>query len=216
MSVIAWMMIFAALFEIPTGIYSDMIGRKNTMIASAVTGILSAVSLAVGTAYIFLFSSSLFAGLSRAFQEGNNEAYIYETLHGEGKEHLYHHYLGKLSSVFQFALIFAAIGGSILASKSFTLLIWIAILPKVCMLIISFFLPNRHFIVTSQRIFLLILATHFGRFIATGNSPTWGLRCQYNSLSVNLHTHSVRYSCRHYGRYGLWAYRMRCPISVRA
>lgn len=145
MSVIAWMMIFAALFEIPTGIYSDMIGRKNTMIASAVTGILSAVSLAAGTAYIFLFSSSLFAGLSRAFQEGNNEAYIYETLHGEGKEHLYHHYLGKLSSVFQFALIFAAIGGSILASKSFTLLIWIAILPKVCMLIISFFFTEPSF-----------------------------------------------------------------------
>lgn len=139
MSVISWMMIFSALFEVPTGIFSDRIGRKNTIICGTVSSLLSAVSLALGTSYWHLFSSALFAGLSRAFQSGNTEAFIYETLQESKQEKSYHHFLGKLSSVFQFALILSALSGSIIAARSFRVLLWINVLPRIVMLIISMF-----------------------------------------------------------------------------
>jgi len=139
MSVVSWMMIFSALFEIPTGIFSDRIGRKNTIICGTISSLLSAVSLALGTTYWHLFASALFAGLSRAFQSGNTEAFIYETLQESKQEKEYHHFLGKLSSVFQFALVVSALSGSIIASRSFRILLWINVLPRVAMLVISIF-----------------------------------------------------------------------------
>jgi len=139
MSIFSFMMIFSALFEVPTGIFSDMIGRKKTLTLGATASLLSALSIAVGTHYWFLFSAAVFAGLARAFYSGNNEALIYETLQESGQETSYHHFLGKLSSVFQLALILSAFSGSLIASWSFRSLVWVAVFPKLIMVIISLF-----------------------------------------------------------------------------
>jgi len=69
--------------EIPTGIYSDKIGRKKTLIIAAITNVIGfflwALAGQVGQMWL-LFLGAAFCGLSEAFLSGSNEALMYETV----------------------------------------------------------------------------------------------------------------------------------------
>lgn len=138
MSIFSVTMVSAALFEIPTGIYSDMIGRKKTVILGAAAAVLFSLFYAFGGSYGMLVIGALFEGLSRAFYSGNNEALLHDSLKEEGKLADYHHQLGKTSSMFQAALAISAILGSILVIWSFPLIMWLSVIPQILCLILSF------------------------------------------------------------------------------
>src|SRR4030042_4296112 len=138
MSVFSIYMVSAAIFEVPTGILSDKIGRRKTIILGSIASFLSALFLALGPSYVFLVASAFFVGLARAFYSGNNDAFLYDTLRDANLEKEYHDFLGKTSSLFQVALAVAALAGSILANFSFSILLWLSVLPRFVMVIISF------------------------------------------------------------------------------
>ncbi len=127
-----------AVFEIPTGILSDRVGRKNTVILGAISAIFYSVFYAVGTSFWILIVGALFEGLSRAFYSGNNDALLHDSLIESGKVEEYHAFLGKLSSLFQAALAFGALIGSVLASRSFAVVMWLSVIPQVICFLISF------------------------------------------------------------------------------
>src|SRR3989344_4474856 len=54
MSIFSIAYVSAALFEIPTGIYSDFIGRRKTVILGAVSTILFSIFYAIGQSFWFL------------------------------------------------------------------------------------------------------------------------------------------------------------------
>jgi len=60
MAIFSIAMVSSALFEIPTGIFSDMIGRKKTVILGAISAVLYVVFYALGTSFIFLAIGALF------------------------------------------------------------------------------------------------------------------------------------------------------------
>lgn len=140
MSVFSVVMVSSALFEIPTGIYSDMIGRKKTVSLGAACAVFYSLFYALGSSYWFLIIGALFEGLSRSFYSGNNEALLYDTLKEEGKHEEYHHYLGSTSSMFQAALAVSALIGSVLAEWSFPLIMWLSVIPQAACLMLSLFL----------------------------------------------------------------------------
>lgn len=127
-----------AIFEIPTGILSDRVGRKNIVILGALSAIFYSVFYAVGTAFWILIVGALFEGLSRAFYSGNNDALLHDSLTESGKVEEYHAFLGKLSSLFQAALAFGALIGSVLASRSFAIVMWLSVIPQLICFLISF------------------------------------------------------------------------------
>lgn len=127
-----------AIFEIPTGILSDRVGRKNTVILGALSAIFYSVFYAVGTSFWILIVGALFEGLSRAFYSGNNDALLHDSLTESGKVEEYHAFLGKLSSLFQAALAFGALIGSVLASRSFAIVMWLSVIPQLICFLISF------------------------------------------------------------------------------
>ncbi len=137
MSIFSIANIADAIFEVPTGILSDMVGRKNTIILGALASVGYSLLYAIGGSYFFLALGAVFQGLSVAFYSGNNDALLHDTLHEVGKENEYHNYLGKLSSLFQAALGIGALIGSILASKSFAVVMWLSVISQVICLIIS-------------------------------------------------------------------------------
>lgn len=139
MSIFSVTMISAAFFEIPTGVISDHIGRKKTMIFGALFSIFSILFYAVGNAYYFLVVGALLEGLSRALYSGNNEAFLYDTLKQDSKENEYHEHFGKTSSMFQLAGAIAAIVGSLAALHSLSLAVWLSIIPQI----ICFFIGLR-------------------------------------------------------------------------
>lgn len=137
MSIFSLAYVSSAIFEVPTGIISDMVGRKKTTVLGALCAVLCVVFYAVGGSYWVLVVGSLFQGLSRAFYSGNNDALLHDTLREIGKVNEYHTYLGKTGSMFQFALAAAAVLGGFMASRSYALVMWASVIPQIGALLIS-------------------------------------------------------------------------------
>lgn len=137
MSIFSLAYVSSAIFEVPTGMVSDLAGRKTTVALGAMCSVICVTLYAIGSLYWILALGALFQGLSRAFYSGNNDALLHDTLTETGKAEEYHSYLGKTSSMFQVALAIATLTGSIMAAYSFSLVMWASVVPQVCALILA-------------------------------------------------------------------------------
>lgn len=146
MSIFAIAMISSALFEIPTGVFSDKIGRRKTVMIGALCAVLYSIFYAVGQSYWYLVVGALFEGLSRSFYSGNNNALLHDTLTQMGNEHDYGEFLGRVSAMFQAALAASALLGGFMATWSFVLVMWFSVVPQVLCFLLSFRLiePKVH------------------------------------------------------------------------
>ena len=137
MSIFSIIFISSAIFEIPTGIFSDMIGRKKTVVWGALFLLLATIFYALGQSYFILVIGGILEGLARSFFSGNNNALLYDSLAAEKKADKYHHYLGKVSSTEQAALAIGAILGGFIANISLPLIMWLSVIPNIFLVITS-------------------------------------------------------------------------------
>jgi MFS family permease len=137
MSIFSVALISSAIFEIPTGTFSDMIGRKNTIVLGSLAILLSAILYALGRNYLILLLGGVFEGLARSFFSGNNNAFLYDSLSEEGNIENFDEQLGKIGFSEQLALGISAIIGGIIASYSLNLAAWLSIIPCIFLLLIS-------------------------------------------------------------------------------
>lgn len=146
MSVFSVIMISSALLEIPTGIYSDRIGRKNTIVLGAAASVIAVSLYAVGGSFLILAIGAFFEGLSRSLYSGNNSALLYDSLKERGEEHKFADLLGKTGSMFQAALAISAVLGGFIATRSFAVVMWLSALSQLICFILSFFFvePKTH------------------------------------------------------------------------
>lgn len=140
--------ISTSVFEIPTGIFSDKIGRKKTLILGALAGVLSITCYAVGGTFWMLVVGSIFAGLQDSFFSGNNDALVYDSLAETKQQASFAQHLGKINSMFQVGLGVSALVAVLLAGISLSLVFWVSIIPQMIVLIISFYFvePKVHFV----------------------------------------------------------------------
>jgi MFS family permease len=138
MSIFSLALLSSAILEVPTGILSDKLGRRKTIILWSLAGVFTSLFYALGGSYLMLALGAVMAGLARALFSGNNDAFLYDILKDEQKEKQYHEFLGKTSSLFQVALAVSSLLGGVLASLSFSLLLWLSLIPKIVKLVISF------------------------------------------------------------------------------
>jgi MFS family permease len=139
--------ISSSLFELPTGILSDRIGRKKTLLLGQMSTILSIFFYALGWSFLILVFGAILEWLAKSLYSGNNSALLYDSLKEMGKENEYGTYEGKVSSMFQIALgISAVIGTFTLGFESFQFLFWISLIPQILGLGIAFSLiePKLH------------------------------------------------------------------------
>jgi len=137
MSIFSIAMISSAVFEIPTGVFSDMIGRRKTVMLGALASVVCVIFYAIGQSYWILAVGAVFEGLSRSFYSGNNDALLYDSLAEVNKKDDYHKFLGKISSMFQIALALSAIAGGIIAGFSFALMMWLSVIPQAVCFVLS-------------------------------------------------------------------------------
>ncbi len=138
MSILSLIMLSSALLEVPTGIFSDRIGRRRTVIFGAFASLASVTCYAIGGTYSVLVIGAIFEGLGRSLFSGNNDALLHDTLAESGQQGDYQTYLGRVSSAYQVALATSAVLGGVLAAISFPLVMWLSVLPKVIMVGMSF------------------------------------------------------------------------------
>jgi len=146
MSIFSIIMFSSAVFEVPTGIFSDLIGRKRTITCGAISNVFAVLCYAIGGSYSILAMGAICEGLGRSFYSGNNDAFLHDVLSESKQVHNYHMFLGKLSSVEQIGLAVVAITGSIIAQWSFALVMWLSLIPKIINVVISLFFtePKHH------------------------------------------------------------------------
>jgi len=137
-SILGIIMLASTVFELPTGILSDLVGRKYTIVLGTWARVFAFLFYAIGLSYWFLVIGAIFEGLSRAFYSGNNNAFLYDTLADENMENEFQEFQGKVSSTEQLAMGISAILGGIIANFSFSCVMWISILPQIGMLFVSY------------------------------------------------------------------------------
>lgn len=109
-------MLSSVLAEVPTGLISDMVGRKRTMILGAVASSLSVLCYVLAQDAALVFAGAALGGITRAFYSGNNDALLYDTLAEAGRLDDYQDVAGRTSSAFQVAGAASAVLGGILAA----------------------------------------------------------------------------------------------------
>lgn len=166
MSVFSIAMISSALFEIPTGVLSDRVGRRKTLILGAIAAVSCAVFYAIGQSFVILAVGSVFAGLSQSFYSGNNDALLHDSLTESSQEHDYAKYLGKISAMFQVALAASAIIGGILATWSFPLIMWLSVIPQFICVIVAFFVREPRTVSAMSGNIFTHLKIAFQKFIS--------------------------------------------------
>jgi MFS family permease len=127
----------SAIFDVPTGILADRIGRKRIVVLGAASSVVYATFYAIGINFWFLAVGAAFSGLSRALYSGNNNALLHNMLSDEGMEGEYHTYLGRLSSMFEVAQAVSGLLGAVIANWSFAAIMWLSVIPQVLCLLLS-------------------------------------------------------------------------------
>jgi MFS family permease len=136
-SLLAVKMLSSAAFEIPTGVLSDRLDRRGTMIAGAVVMVAAHLGYAGASGYGLLLAAVVLEGLATSLWSGNNESLLYDTLLEAGRQEEFPRHSGRVNSMFQIALaLAAAIGGLVAGAWSLRAVVVLSVLPQVlCVLV---------------------------------------------------------------------------------
>ena len=88
------------LFEIPTGAFADMRGRKLSLILFSIMFGISSFIFAISSSYLAFLLAIIFLGMGYSFWSGTANSILYESLKGLGKEKLFTKYLSKTHFLF--------------------------------------------------------------------------------------------------------------------
>lgn len=131
-SLLAVKMLSSAACEVPTGVLSDRLGRRGTMIAGAVVMVAAHLGYAGARGYGLLLAAVVLEGSATALWSGNNDALLYDTLLEAGRQEEYPRHAGRVNSMFQLALALAApLGGVVAGAWSLRAVVALSVLPQV-------------------------------------------------------------------------------------
>lgn len=137
-SVWAFVQIAQAILEIPTGVISDRISRVFSLQLGATASLCGLLIYALSTSYPVLLIGATLQGLSFALFSGNNNAIMYDSARSVGKKDDFHSYYSKTNIALEVGGIIAAISGSILASISYSWVLWISVIPQLLAVLVAF------------------------------------------------------------------------------
>ncbi len=126
-----------ACLELPTGVFSDSLGRSRTAVLASLAALGSVTLYAVGGGYWILLAGAVVEGLARSLASGNGEALLYDALRDAGQEERYHHILGRLGAIEAAGFGFAALAGGVMASRSISLALWLSVPTQVIALAVA-------------------------------------------------------------------------------
>lgn len=131
-SLLAVKKLASAAFDVPTGVLSDRLGRRGTMIAGAAVMVAAHLGYAGASGYGLLLAAVVLEGLAAALWSGNNESLLYDTLLAAGREDEFPRHSGRVNSMFQIALALAApIGGVVAGAWSLRTVVVLSVVPQV-------------------------------------------------------------------------------------
>jgi MFS family permease len=129
------------IFEVPTGIFGDKYGRKNSIIIGLFMLIIMSTLLVFAHSLWFFLVIMILLGCALTFGSGSDEALIYDSLKEEGKEKEMNKYMSKINSArFIPIVVTAPIGAFIakdLTENQFMILLILGIIISLIAFIIG-------------------------------------------------------------------------------
>tara|TARA_Y100000589_G_scaffold328039_1_gene371272 strand:+ start:103425 stop:104603 length:1179 start_codon:yes stop_codon:yes gene_type:complete len=116
-----------AITEVPSGYFSDKIGRKVSLILGTLFGAFGITVYAVSTNFTEFLPGSILLGLSQSFISGTDTALLYDSLKSEGKENEFMKHEGRMVGFGNFAEAIAFIIGGFIAAYSLRTTLWLQI-----------------------------------------------------------------------------------------
>lgn len=134
------------LAEIPTGYLSDRWGRKKTIVAGSVFGLLGMVAYGLSTNFTGFLIGEVLLALLVSFHSGAVQALMYDTLLETGEIPLYRRVAGRQSVLGFMAQAIVSVLGGLMAVYSLRMTVWATVVPFAIGLVLTFFLqePRRH------------------------------------------------------------------------
>lgn len=133
----------SCLFEVPTGVLSDFLGRKKTVIVGTFLLFIAMLVYIGAQSFWALALGALFEALSVALFSGNNDALLYESMKQDGKEGQYSDVFGKIGATASTAAAFTALASGFIAKISLALVaITSAITVGLAFIISLFFIES--------------------------------------------------------------------------
>ncbi len=132
-----------SLCEVPTGIISDKIGRKKSMIITNFFIMLGYTMWALASVKygdVLLYFGGLFVGCGKAFLSGTDDALVFETLKKLNKESEFDKVFSQNRSFDELGLAGAALLATfVYYFKNIEILAWLGIIPSFLRVILSCF-----------------------------------------------------------------------------
>ncbi len=121
------------LFEIPSGLMADSVGRKKSLLFSYVMYIVSYVIFAFGAVFWIFFIAIIFYGIADAFRSGTNKAMIYHYLEVKGWSDFKVDYYGHTRSCSQLGSALSSLVAAFLVftTNNYTSIYLYTIVPYV-------------------------------------------------------------------------------------
>ncbi len=179
------------LMELPTGILSDKMGRKKTIIAGSICEVLATILYVAAFdsphGLYILLAGAFLNGTSGAFFSGNNEAMLHDSLTYYRQEKYFAHLIGRQQSMEQLALAFTGLAAAFVLwlGYGYKMLFILTLAPVIASLLCAWLtiepikktesepLPSLHHFVKSLKLIVqnktLLLLT-----IATVWRKGWG------------------------------------------
>ncbi len=179
--------IFTFIFEIPSGVYADIYGRKKSLIVSGLLGLIGLCFITFGSTYEIFLVSAAFAGTSSAFSSGAKDAILFESLKKLKKENHLVKIKGHLGSI---GISFDVIGGwyiPLIFAFNVRIPYQIALVAGVISLIVSFFLYEESRIENSGGNVVTNFKSTFNSsitYIRSSNVLKWVILLNLNYLVI--------------------------------
>jgi len=132
--------ITSIIFEIPTGAFADLFGRRKTLIIQSFLTIIAITLLAVSTNFLMLVIFSVIFALKNALGNGTDQALLYDTLKQMGREEEYKKIQGRLGTLTYTGAIIGGVAGGFMAGYFIRLPFLLTIPLTLIGLITSFLL----------------------------------------------------------------------------
>jgi MFS family permease len=141
----AFLILIQQLFEVPSGIFADLYGRKYSLMIAAFFYFFSVLMFSFSYTFFNLLFAEFFLGVSFAFASGANQALAYDSLYDLGEKKRFIKVESNAFFIHGFALSISSIVGGLIAVNSLRMSFRATMIPAFILIFISFlFYEPRH------------------------------------------------------------------------
>lgn len=102
------------VFELPTGAFADLVGRKATIVMGYGLWVIATLLVVITTGFLPLCIAAILGGLAESLLSGSLEAIVYDSYKQDGREAEFGKVLSQNGILFQFGLAIGTLSGGFL------------------------------------------------------------------------------------------------------